>query len=127
MEDWRQLLHTRSHRDEMPLKPQVVANALNDLLADDAIVSTDSGTITTWAARYIQLEARADVLVLRQFRQHGAWSAIRDRRAGRIPGQAIGCVRRRWRLHDVDGRIRHRREISASDQGRHHQEQYARA
>ncbi len=38
----------------MPLKPQVVAGALNDLLADDAIISTDSGTITTWAARHIQ-------------------------------------------------------------------------
>src|SRR6195256_1641681 len=52
MKDWRELLHTRSHRDEMPMKPQVVAQALNELLADDAIISTDSGTITTWAARY---------------------------------------------------------------------------
>jgi pyruvate dehydrogenase (quinone)/pyruvate oxidase len=40
----------------MPLKPQVVVAALNDLLADDAIVSTDSGTITAWAARYIQMK-----------------------------------------------------------------------
>jgi pyruvate dehydrogenase (quinone) len=54
MHDWRELMHTRTHRDEMPLKPQVVAGALNDLLADDAIISTDSGTITTWAARHIQ-------------------------------------------------------------------------
>jgi len=38
------------------MKPQFVAAALNDLLADDAIVSTDSGTITTWAARYIQMK-----------------------------------------------------------------------
>ncbi len=58
MKDWRELLYTRSHRDEMPMKPQVVANALNDLLADDAVISTDSGTITTWAARYIQLKRR---------------------------------------------------------------------
>jgi thiamine pyrophosphate-dependent acetolactate synthase large subunit-like protein len=56
MREWRELLRTRSHRDDMPLKPQVVANALNDLLADDAIVSTDSGTITAWAARYIQIK-----------------------------------------------------------------------
>jgi pyruvate dehydrogenase (quinone)/pyruvate oxidase len=40
----------------MPMKPQFVAATLNDLLADDAIVSTDSGTITTWAARYIQMK-----------------------------------------------------------------------
>jgi len=53
MKAWRELMHTRTHRDQMPLKPQVVADALNDLLADDAIISTDSGTITTWAARHI--------------------------------------------------------------------------
>lgn len=56
MEKWRALLHTRSHRDDVPLKPQVVADALSDLLADDAIISTDSGTITAWAARYIQIK-----------------------------------------------------------------------
>jgi len=55
MEAWRELMHTRAHRDDMPLKPQVVADALNDLLADNAIISTDSGTITTWAARHIQM------------------------------------------------------------------------
>jgi pyruvate dehydrogenase (quinone) len=56
MTEWRELMHTRSTRDDTPMKPQVVAAALSDLLADDAIVSTDSGTITTWAARYIQIK-----------------------------------------------------------------------
>src|SRR5438046_1527401 len=56
MKSWRELLHTRSHRDEMPMKPQVVAHALGELLADDAIISTDSGTITTWVARYVHMK-----------------------------------------------------------------------
>ena len=56
MKEWRELMHARSHRDEVPLKPQVVADTLSDLLADDAIISTDSGTITAWAARYIQIK-----------------------------------------------------------------------
>src|SRR5471032_3394951 len=56
MKSWRALLHTRATRDDMPMKPQVVAAALNDLLAPDAIISTDSGTITTWVARYVQLK-----------------------------------------------------------------------
>jgi pyruvate dehydrogenase (quinone) len=56
MKEWRELMHTRSTRDDSPMKPQVVAATLNDLLADDAIISTDSGTITTWAARYIQIK-----------------------------------------------------------------------
>jgi pyruvate dehydrogenase (quinone) len=55
MKEWRALLHARSHRDAVPLKPQMVADMLSDLLADDAIISTDSGTITAWAARYIQI------------------------------------------------------------------------
>jgi pyruvate dehydrogenase (quinone) len=55
MKDWRERMHTRATRDDMPMKPQVIAAALSDLLADDAILSTDSGTITTWAARDIQL------------------------------------------------------------------------
>src|SRR5437868_695414 len=56
MKAWRELMDTRTRRDDMPLKPQVVADALNDLLADDAIISTDSGTITTWAARHISIK-----------------------------------------------------------------------
>jgi pyruvate dehydrogenase (quinone)/pyruvate oxidase len=56
MKEWRELLQTRATREETPMKPQVVAAALNDLLADDAIVSTDSGTITTWVARYVQMK-----------------------------------------------------------------------
>jgi pyruvate dehydrogenase (quinone) len=35
------------------MKPDVVAYELNRLLADDAIVATDSGTITTWIARHL--------------------------------------------------------------------------
>src|SRR6059058_3111752 len=56
MAKWRELMAARAHREEMPLKPQVVADALNELLADDAIISTDSGTITTWAARHINIK-----------------------------------------------------------------------
>jgi len=55
MQRWRELMHTRSHRDDVPLKPPVVAEALNELLAPDAIVSTDCGTVTAWAARHINI------------------------------------------------------------------------
>jgi pyruvate dehydrogenase (quinone) len=55
MAAWDDLLRTRSSRDGVPLKPQVVAAVLSDLLASDAIVSTDSGTVTFWAARYLRM------------------------------------------------------------------------
>jgi pyruvate dehydrogenase (quinone) len=55
MKDWRGLMKERGTRDDMPMKPQVVTYHLNKLLDDDAIVSADSGTIATWAARYIDM------------------------------------------------------------------------
>ncbi|HEX8153669.1 MAG TPA: thiamine pyrophosphate-dependent enzyme, partial [Thermoanaerobaculia bacterium] len=54
MRDWWQLIETQSTRGDKPMKPQVVAWELGKRLSDDAIVSTDSGTVTTWAARHIK-------------------------------------------------------------------------
>src|SRR4051812_38505310 len=56
MKEWREKLHQRAQRDDVPLKPQVVAEALDGLLAHDAIVSVDCGTVTAFAARYIQIK-----------------------------------------------------------------------
>jgi pyruvate dehydrogenase (quinone) len=55
MKKWNKLMHDRGTRTDMPMKPQVVTWSLNKLLNDDAIVSSDSGTIATWAARYIDM------------------------------------------------------------------------
>ncbi len=55
MKSWNNLMETRGTRTTMPLKPQVVTHTLNKLLDDDAIVSSDSGTIATWSARYIEM------------------------------------------------------------------------
>ena len=55
MKEWRDLMLERATRSDKPMKPQVVAHELNQILSDDAIVATDSGTITTWAARHIDM------------------------------------------------------------------------
>jgi len=55
MSEWRELMQERGTRTDLPMKPQVVAHELNKLLSDDAIIATDSGTITTWAARHIDM------------------------------------------------------------------------
>lgn len=55
MNEWRATLEERGTRTEKPMKPQVVAHELNKLLSDDAIVATDSGTITTWIARHLMI------------------------------------------------------------------------
>lgn len=55
MKRWRKLLEGRGTRTDMPMKPQVVAHELNKLLSDRAIITTDSGTITTWIARHVDM------------------------------------------------------------------------
>jgi pyruvate dehydrogenase (quinone) len=56
MRQWNQLMEERGTRDDMPMKPQVIAHRLNDVLADDAIICCDTGTVTTWAARHIKMK-----------------------------------------------------------------------
>jgi pyruvate dehydrogenase (quinone) len=51
MKDWNDFMRKEGERTEVPMKPQVVAHALNDLAAPDAIITGDSGTNTTWIAR----------------------------------------------------------------------------
>jgi pyruvate dehydrogenase (quinone)/pyruvate oxidase len=53
MRDWWKLMELRATRDDRPMKPQVLAWELGKRLEDNAIVSCDSGTITTWFARQI--------------------------------------------------------------------------
>jgi pyruvate dehydrogenase (quinone)/pyruvate oxidase len=55
MREWWELMRTRALRDDVPIKPQRVAWELSELAADDAIISTDSGTITTWVARQFKI------------------------------------------------------------------------
>ncbi len=58
MQKWNQLMLERATRPDRPMKPQVPAHALNKFLADDAIIVSDCGTVTTWAARYVQIRDR---------------------------------------------------------------------
>ncbi len=54
MREWWELMETRGTRQDSPMKPQVVAWELGKRLTDDAIVSSDSGTVATWFARQIK-------------------------------------------------------------------------
>jgi len=54
MQDWWKLMREREERDDKPMKPQRLAAAVSRHLRDNAIVSCDSGTITTWFARHIK-------------------------------------------------------------------------
>jgi pyruvate dehydrogenase (quinone)/pyruvate oxidase len=56
MKKWRQTMNEIAMRDDFPIKPQVVAYELGSRLDNNAIVTSDSGTITTWWARHIDVK-----------------------------------------------------------------------
>jgi pyruvate dehydrogenase (quinone) len=56
MGEWRDVMEQRGTRTDMPMKPQVIAHELGKRLRNDAIVSCDSGTNTTWWARHIPVK-----------------------------------------------------------------------
>lgn len=53
MQEWNELMEKRRSRTDFPMKPQVPAWEIGKRLRNDAIVSCDSGTITTWWARHM--------------------------------------------------------------------------
>ncbi len=55
MRSWREMLRTQADRKDRPMKPQVPAYHLDRFLADDAIICCDTGTVTTWGARYVTM------------------------------------------------------------------------
>ncbi len=52
MHDWREKMRALRNGDRDPIAPQYLAGLLDDLAADDAIMTCDSGTVATWAARH---------------------------------------------------------------------------
>jgi len=55
MKEWWELMETRAMSDQVPIKPERVAWELSKLAPDNAIISGDSGTNTTWIARQFRI------------------------------------------------------------------------
>lgn len=51
--EWQKLMEERGTRGDKPMKPDVVGWELGKRIPANAIVTSDSGTITTWWARYV--------------------------------------------------------------------------
>lgn len=60
MQQWHELMEARGTRMDAPLKPQVVVRAVNEFLADDAIICCDTGSVTTWAARHLTIKGNME-------------------------------------------------------------------
>ena len=54
--------YTRNVESQVPIHPEYVADVLDDLAADDAVFTVDTGMCNVWAARYITPNGRRRVL-----------------------------------------------------------------
>ena len=52
MNKWREQMHALQEAGRDPIAPQYLVGVIDQLAADDAIMTCDSGTIATWAARH---------------------------------------------------------------------------
>jgi pyruvate dehydrogenase (quinone) len=52
MDSWRKRMTSLENASRDPIAPQYLMSVLNSAAADDAILTCDSGTIATWAARH---------------------------------------------------------------------------
>ena len=55
MSKWRDNMAALQNADRDPIAPQYVVSVLDELAASDAVLTCDSGTIATWAARHWQV------------------------------------------------------------------------
>lgn len=55
MAEWRGLMEERGTSRDLPMRPQVPATELGRRITDTAIITTDSGTNTLYAARRIPI------------------------------------------------------------------------
>jgi pyruvate dehydrogenase (quinone)/pyruvate oxidase len=58
MVKWRQGLAALEDPDRDPIQPQYLMRVIDRHAADDAILSSDSGTVATWAARHFDIRGR---------------------------------------------------------------------
>src|SRR5436305_9185849 len=86
------MMNEHGSRTGLPMKLQLVTYQLNRLLNYNAIISSDSGTIATWAARYIDI--RGDM----QFSLSGSLASMANGlpysigAAVAYPGRQVVCI-----------------------------------
>jgi pyruvate dehydrogenase (quinone) len=88
---WNELMEIRGTRSDLPLKPQVVARALNEYLDRDAIICSDTGTITTWAARHILIREDMEFSVSGTLATMANGLAYSIGAAVAFPGRQVVC------------------------------------
>ncbi len=56
MESWRSRMQAMATMDTEPIQPEHLMAVVDEVASDDAILSSDSGTVATWAARHYMIK-----------------------------------------------------------------------
>ena len=110
MKIWNEFLRAEGTCKDKPLKPQVVAYQLSALIKDNCIICVDTGVVTTWAARHIQIRGDMKFSVWK-FLKYGQRFALCDRCRYEQSGMPDYLFVRGWRVFDVNVRVGHHRQI----------------
>ncbi|TQS44063.1 thiamine pyrophosphate-dependent enzyme [Cryptosporangium phraense] len=60
MDSWREDMAALENPERSPIAPQYAVGVIDDLATDDAILTCDSGTVATWAARHWTIRDRRE-------------------------------------------------------------------
>jgi pyruvate dehydrogenase (quinone)/pyruvate oxidase len=60
MREWRARMRALETPDRDPIAPQYLASLINELAAEDAVLTCDSGTVATWAARHFDIRGNRE-------------------------------------------------------------------
>ena len=94
MAGWRSDMENLENPKRSPIAPQYPMAVLDDLAADDAVLTCDSGTIATWAARHWTIRGDRQFYLSGNLATMAPGPALRDRDPARLPRPAGHRLRR---------------------------------
>jgi pyruvate dehydrogenase (quinone) len=92
MRSWNKLMEDRASRMTTPMKPQVVFHQLSRLLDDDAIITCDAGTDTTWLSRHVQMRGEMQFALSGTLSSMGCALPYSVGASIAYPGRQVVCV-----------------------------------
>ena len=92
MRRWNTLMEDRASRMTTPMKPQVVFHQLSQQLDDNAIITCDAGTDTTWLSRHVRMRGEMQFALSGTLSSMGCALPYSVGAAVAHPGRQVICV-----------------------------------
>ncbi|MFC7482975.1 thiamine pyrophosphate-dependent enzyme [Luedemannella flava] len=103
MQQWRSNMSALQDASRDPIAPQYLMGCVDRLAADDAILTCDSGTIATWAARHWTIRGGREFYLSGNLATMAPGLPYAMAMQHAYPWSASDRLCRRWGLRHVDG------------------------